>query len=513
MYKQSAQTEAIERELQQLENAIKAKTATREFVKKWGRKFNSGKGYVLPFALVVWNVYNTLDAMDTYNRHPNAKNMSSIASNIGYLGQSVMALWMGPVWDRYYKAVATPLKKTNAIRLQNGEKALEMTMRNIAAQRQALADLAPKIFTKVAILNTFMAIGAIGELPGTYLDLTNSSNGLEKIGQAFKFGSLMVSGAVGLGSGLNWIAMLLFEAAWVMGPWVPAILFWAGIAYLVTSLWIMYFHREGIALWLDNCVWGDDKWNGANDKKTQLEELKELYKIILEPAVFIGQTRAFKESFTSADGSIQFKSYQTTGFWLQLSLPAELKNETTIIKTLLVKGNGIFWYNSAFEQEYQSKMASIASDGVWSSPLASDNLGKDLPENPQTPAERQLAPFDYEAHPNIERYIYTVWVPYEEATTTFLSLKLELPLNTGATLLQAPGIDDDNQAKQQLDYAFEHELITGLKVYEESHVFPAGRTTLELKQANEVYINKAGYNKDTMTYTVKVGQTIIEKQS
>lgn len=31
-----------------------------------------------------------------------------------------------------------------------------------------------------------------------------------------------------------------------------------------------------------------------------------------------------------------------------------------------------------------------------------------------TPEQRQLDPFDYDTMPKIDRYIYTVWLPYED---------------------------------------------------------------------------------------------------
>lgn len=59
-------------------------------------------------------------------------------------------------------------------------------------------------------------------------------------------------------------------------------------------------------------------------------------------------------------------------------------------------------------------MNRIKTDGTWISQLIIENLGKDLPENLRIPEQRQLAPFDYDTMTKIDRYIYTVWLPYED---------------------------------------------------------------------------------------------------
>ncbi len=509
LQEQAGQREAAERARQRLSKVKQYKENT----KLWIAKNGNDKGSFLSAILVVWNIYNTIDALGKLKQNPSPVTLSNVASNIGYLGQAVMSLWMGAVWDRYYKIaqkVLTVKTRTNAVAVLGGNKILEMTMSNLASRRQVMATLAPKIISRIGVLNAFMGIGALAELPDAVSQLSKSSNTMETFGHITKIVSLGFTGLAGIVGGGNAITMLLFDCAWMMGTAVPVILVAASLAYLAATLWIMYFHREGIAVWLDECAWGDDKWKGATDKKSRIEELKALYKIMFEPTVDVTETRDLREK----DDRFQWRGYQTTGFWLQLAFPGELKNETVTLKTLLVKGQGYWWYNTPLAADYQRLMNRIATDGTWSSPLREDNANKTLPENPTT-EQRTLAPFDYDATPDIERYVYSVWIPYEDTgLETYFDLSIQLPIDTGKySLMDAPGLETSDRVKDTLDYHYEHTLKIGFKRYSTYDVPPVNHETLKPKEADSVYINKPSYNKDTMTYTVTIGQNTIEQKS
>lgn len=494
-YKQSGQQAAIDRAWDKLESAIKARQATTKFI-------NEYKGSVLPAIFVVWNLYNTKQAIAEVKSYPNPKDYLNVISNIAYLGQAVMTLWMGPLWDRYSKAIIQATTGTRVMTLQNMSK---ITLANLKNSRPFLAAIAPKIITRIGILNGFLAVGSLAELGTVWSDIDSSSNSYEKWGQRLKFTSVAVSALIGVGSLGNGILFLMFDCAWIFGPWAVAVLFGAGIVYLLASIWIQYFHREGLALWLDNCIWGEDsKWQG-NDEQTQLAELKALYKVLLEPSVAITPTRKFIDSEID-DNSASFY-YKNTGFWLQFALPVELKDNQIAVKTLLVRGNGLLFANTAMESEYQHFMGRIGKYGVWTDPHK--DLGKDLSLDPITSEDMLPEAYDYDSHMDFNRYIYTVWIPYEIKDKTFLGLRLDFPMdfNQPANLLNAPLVDETvGNSKITLSFSYETKLRTGVDVHMLAKDLPTEKLDEAKQDAKSFYINQPRFAQDVVTYLLQVGQ-------
>ncbi|UYZ82699.1 hypothetical protein MTZ49_08720 [Entomomonas sp. E2T0] len=507
-YRQSGQYEAMERAYARAHSALEAKSMASRFVSRFT---NEVKVNFLPLVAVVWNLYNTAEAINQAKSFSNTKDTLTITSNIGYLGQSVMTLWMGPVWDRYYKLARGVIDSTNDIlRNQNARKLLSLTVKDLAAQNTGLARIAPKLIARVGILNGLLAVGALAEIGTTWKDVENSSNWFEGAGQVVKLVSLIVSGGVGTFAASNAILFLLFDCAFVVGTWVTPVLFVAGIVYLVATIWTQYFHREGLALWLDKCIWGTKCESQGNDEQTQLTELKALYKILLEPAVHLTYTQQYKGPQYGGRGDILYHNQKITGFWLQFALPVELKGNTITLKTLLMEDRIFFRDDVPLEQGYQTFTDTLERWGSWTDP--NKPLGEGLPLNPPATSEYRVEPFDYEAHDDFKRYIYTAWVAYESTTDTILSFKLEFPMNFNqpASLLNAPGIEGQ---PENIDFSYQQVLQTGTIGTIEGKSQPRHLTIDEGKQDGAgFHINNPQYANQLKTYRLMVGQPITDRK-
>lgn len=278
---------------------------------------------------------------------------------------------------------------------------------------------------------------------------------------------------------------------------------------MAATIWIQIFHREGLALWLDRCVWGTKCKSESNDAQTQLTELKGLYKILLEPAVHLTYTQQYIGPTYNPKGDITTHQYKVTGFWLQFAVPVELKDNTLTVKTLLMDDKIFFRDDVPLASGYQTFTDSLERLGVWSDP--NKPLGIDLPVNPPATAEYRIRAYDYEADNDLKRYIYTAWVPCEMDIDTIFSFKLEFPMdfNQPASLLNAPGIDD---RQEKIDFSYQQVLETGT-IYKPLHNIPPKHLTLDEgeEDAAGFYINNRQYANQLKTYKIVVGQPITDK--
>src|SRR5690606_41932756 len=68
--------------------------------------------------------------------------------------------------------------------------------------------------------------------------------------------SLLAMGVAGVFQLGGSLSGLYFNFAWVMGGWMIGLLAIVGLVYLVASVLVSLYHREGWRLWLYQCYWG-----------------------------------------------------------------------------------------------------------------------------------------------------------------------------------------------------------------------------------------------------------------
>lgn len=503
LFLHSGQQEAMQQGLLKIESRLKYVERTKQHINQW-------QGNKLPMAMVLWNLVNTVQAIKDH------KDTSTIASNLFYTANAVGAIWLAPIWEAFSKL---ELRYTAAMLKQEATLATNPTvlLANIATKdlykfRKNLVKLGTKVGSSAAIIemvlkrvifvNGLMSVAAAFEMWSIKDEVFKPSNLVEGIGQAVKFASLLAMVGVGIIGIGTWLGSSVWGVAFAMGAFVTTGLLVAGVVYLLATIWIELFHREGIALWVDNCVFGGDpKWTTANDEQNQIDELKALYKILLYPEVKIKQTRKLLTNFENC-------VYQTTGYWLQFSFPADLDYCQVAIKALVMQN--FITGNQPYQQDFTHR---IGHNGFWSDP--SIPMEQLLPSNPIIGTETTQPDYAYTGLDN--RFNYNVWLPADGLyNNSYLDLEISYPFDMAqkATLDKLPvkGVAEPNEPPLTYSFVYQTKLFDQKDIL--SHEQPVTPITalefLKDSKENSTYIKGGKFNQAIKHYSLVVGEPVTE---
>ncbi|MFD1261730.1 toxin VasX [Entomomonas asaccharolytica] len=495
LFLQSGQQEAMQQGLLKIESRIKGIERSQQHIKQW-------QGKSLPMAMVLWNLANTINAIKEH------KDNATITSNMFYTANAVGALWLAPIWAEFsqieLRYTASMLKHHKELLLTPTKLLATIATKDLYQYRQNLVKVGGKVgssaaiiemvIKRVAFVNGLMAVGAAFEIGAMQDDLFYSSNGLELVGQIAKVTSLSAMVTGGIISISMWLGSSIWGIAFAMGAFVTTALLVAGVVYLLATLWIELFHREGLALWIDNCVFGTaQKWITEDEQQNQLDELTALYKILLYPEVKIKQTRKLLTNFDNC-------VYQTTGYWLQFSFPVELDYCPIEITTLMTHSRLLD--TQAYSQDLTQR---IANNGFWSNPsISMDNL---LPTNPVIGVDTIQPDYSYTGFDN--RFIYNVWLPYDGLyNNSYLDLQISYPFD----LSQKANLDSVATNEQSLNYSFLYQIELFNQKDIVSHEQPETPITslefLKDSKENKSYLKSGKFNHAIKRYNIVVGLPI-----
>lgn len=493
-YVRSGQTEAFEIRLAALESRANKHAQTQSFL-------DSMKGKKLPMLMALWNIYNTVRDVK------NAKGDAVFISNIHYTANAVGALWMAPLWAEYDKIKVA--FKSEAVRkvkgLPKSASLSQIPVKNLVHAKFKYVNFGgtPKLkyiqvvemmSRRVAIINVLLAVASSAEIVSIVDEVSYPSTQMERAGQIVKSLSLVATTGAGLAGVIGWLSSAGAGIAFTLGAGVSVTFLVAGIAYLAASIWIEYFHREGIALWADQCIWGNiQKWGDGADEQSQFDELAALYKQLLYPELKIRQTYKPTKNF-----SYRY-AYETTGFWLQISFPEELDYCQVGLNSLVVHPD-LYFNDHAYKDIYTDR---IGTKGFWSDPNAnSDTL---LPS--QLTSSDNYNQEDYIYSEEDKRFIYNVWIPYDGIkATSYLNLEIVYPFD-----ITKDTIIGSSQASKKATYSFiyEMELFENL-VLQHNPIDDKVITVERVKDEKErsTYINSGRFNASIKKASIIIGSPI-----
>lgn len=493
---QSGQAEAMQQGLLKIESRSKYINRQQQHLKQW-------QGKKLPMAMVLWNLVNTINAIKEH------KDTSIIASNMFYTANAVGAIWLAPIWAEFSKLelryTASVLRQKPELLLTPTKLLADIAVKDLYKFKKNLVKLGGKVGSsaaiidmvvkRVAFVNGLLAVASAFEMYSMWGDLISPSNMIEGFGQIAKATSLAAMTGAGLAGLWGWL-FSSSSIAFTMGIPFTTIILVAGVAYLAATVWIELFHREGIALWIDNSVFGTrPKWTSADEEQNQMDELKALYKILLYPEVKIKQTRRLLTNFENS-------VYQTTGYWLQLSFPAELDHCAIDIKALVMQN--FITGNKPYEQDYTQR---IGYNGFWSDPELDTN--KLLPSNPVIGVDTSQADYNYTGLDN--RFIYNVWLPFDGLyNNSYLDLEISYPFDPTDKVPTT----DEVTSKEAASYSFVYQT----KLFDQKDIVSREQpitpiTTLEFIEEgkeNSTYIKSGKFNRFIKHYQLVVGETVRE---
>ena len=211
-----------------------------------------------------------------------------------------------------------------------------------------------------------------------------------------------LAGAFQLGGSLSG---LQFSFAWVMGGWMVGFLAIAGLIYLVASIVVSLYHREGLRLWLYQCYWGKAA-TVAYTEGAHKKSLWQLAQICLTPGVTV---RATGNPYTPT----------LNGAWLHFSLPAQLAGQRCEIKAVFVrKTSGVMAARRvlALDAGARERLAG----GYWSQAIEAEPL----PQMPP-PGQNDQLPGDISYPPQASHYHWRTWISVSGAS--YVELEITYP--------------------------------------------------------------------------------------
>ncbi|NES10290.1 hypothetical protein G3O07_11950, partial [Pseudomonas laurentiana] len=363
-------------------------------------------GQSLPLMLVGLNVWNTLYSLEQASADGlfNNSELRMMTANAAYTGNAMMAVCVGPGWNRA-QGMFAPLR----------EKIKQLTKAGVRAWlAQGNIDFAHAAKRLIARTATWAALGAIAagvEAWQVSKDIAGASSEDERYFLTLKRGTLSVMAGM---ASLQLVGAVLgywFNFAWIMSSPVTMILAALGMAYLLISAHANRYKREGLRLWLYRCSWGkapEETWVGIDGHKTQLMALLE---ILQRPSVWA------RAVYTYPDRGPQ----RCLGFWVQLLLPATLAGSIVQLQPVLIDSEGTPVYHTP----QQDPLYEHFLRGHWVDPELAGQL-------PEAAGDQQLqSDFAYRAKD--QHRVWQAWVATPKSNT---ALELEVhyppPLNQRA---------------------------------------------------------------------------------
>src|SRR5690606_25658894 len=214
------------------------------------------------------------------------------------------------------------------------------------------ARLAQGLIARTAGMAALNVIAAASEIVQIDRQMERATSQEQTEALNLQLGSLYAMGFLGSIQTLGSLSGLYFNFAWVMGGWMIGLLAIVGLVYLVASVLVSLYHREGLRLWLYQCYWGKAAIPMDNTDEAHGQSLWQLAQICLTPSVSVRSTN--NPYWNGLDGA-----------WLQISLPAQLAGQGCEIKAVFVRKTGGFLASRsviALEQQVYDRLGG----GYWS---------------------------------------------------------------------------------------------------------------------------------------------------
>ncbi|SFQ78569.1 hypothetical protein SAMN05216578_103390 [Halopseudomonas formosensis] len=353
---------------------------------------------VLLAGLGLWNLMVTTRAVH-HDGYLTGEEKNQLLTSLATAGSLLMALMVMPMWARVGNMVGVIRGQT-----------LELTQAGarvwLKESQFAHAKLAQRLIARTAGMAALNVIAAASEIVqvGRQMERATSQEQTEALN--LQLGSLYAMGFLGSIQTLGSLSGLYFNFAWVMGGWMIGLLAIVGLVYLVASVLVSLYHREGLRLWLYQCYWGKAAIPMDNTDEAHGQSLWQLAQICLTPGVSVRSTN--NPYWNGLDGA-----------WLQISLPAQLAGQGCEVKAVFVRKAGGFLASRsviALEQQVYDRL----SGGYWSPALEDDPLSNMPPVG-----HNDKLPSDHDYSAEASHYHWRTWIPVSGAS--YVELELSYP--------------------------------------------------------------------------------------
>ena len=349
-------------------------------------------------ALGLWNLMVTSQAVH-HDGYLSGEEQNQLLTSIATSGSLLMALMVMPLWARVGNMTGVidgdTFKLTRAgarVWLKEGQ--------------LAHAKLAQRLITRTAGMAALNVIAAASEIVQINRQMGRATSQEQILALQTQRAALRV---MAIGGGLQLVGSLsglYFNFAWVMGGWMVGLLAIAGLVYLVASVLVSLYHREGLRLWLHQCHWGKAAASLEDTDEAHGQSLWKLAQICLTPGVTVRSTS--HPYWNELDGA-----------WLQLNLPAQLAGQHCAIKAVFVRKTGGF-LASRQPITLAPGTNERLSGGYWASGVEDDPLSHMPP-----PRNNDKLAGDISYTVDAGHYHWRTWIPVSGAS--YVELEISYP--------------------------------------------------------------------------------------
>src|SRR5690554_7433505 len=166
---------------------------------------------------------------------------NQLLTSLATAGSLLMALMVMPMWARVGNMVGVIDGDTFKL-TQAGARVW------LKSNELAHAKLAQRLIARTAGMAALNVIAAASEIVqvGRQMERATSQEQTEALN--LQLGSLYAMGFLGSIQMLGSLSGLYFNFAWVMGGWMIGLLAIVGLVYLVASVLVSLYHREGLKI-------------------------------------------------------------------------------------------------------------------------------------------------------------------------------------------------------------------------------------------------------------------------
>ena len=333
-----------------------------------------------------------------YDGHLTGTEKNQLLTSLASSGSMLMALMVMPMWARVGNMTGVIRGKTFEL-TQAGARVW------LKEGQLGHAKLAQRLIARTAGMAALSVIASVSEIVQINEQMKKATSpeqeGAMRV-QQLSLVAMGLAGAFQLGGSLSG---LQFSFAWVMGGWMVGFLAIAGLIYLVASIVVSLYHREGLRLWLYQCYWGKAA-TVADTEGAHKKSLWQLAQICLTPGVTV---RATGNPYTPT----------LNGAWLHFSLPAQLAGQRCEIKAVFVrKTSGVMAARRvlALDAGARERLAG----GYWSQAIEAEPL----PQMPP-PGQNDQLPGDISYPPQASHYHWRTWISVSGAS--YVELEITYP--------------------------------------------------------------------------------------
>lgn len=373
----------------------------QEQLKSWS---DSVKGSALPLIVSMANIYNIFVTKQQLQEQGYSEQWRlNMVAAVGYATSSTMAIWVMPMAE-----ACKPLEGVSKVGLVNRTTEFTKTaIRHWTPGETNLIAASKQLSNQFAAMSFVAAFAAAHEAWGVYQYEFDSTDAMDKVvWTSLKLGAL---GAMALSASVQFLLSILarfFAMGWfALNPFFVYVGLIAGVVYFVSSLYVKYYTRDGLRLWLHRCTWGRDPENfWQTQENGETLEYHALYKIILSPSIIvqgITDTHVIIDEDKYKTGKVSGSThFSLNSFWINITLPEQIATKDIQVDMLLVDP----YTQQPIYQNQFSFYSQLKTHGYWAAPLQDTN---EL-VLPQTPLKTIQPDYSYSAEERQRRF--RVWL-------------------------------------------------------------------------------------------------------